>query len=200
MAASRKAIRISEPPDGFRYHEDFITHEEETALAREIEKLPLKEFEFHGYLGKRRVQSFGWHYDFGEASLRPVGRIPDFLLSLRERAAAFADLHPDDFSHVLVTEYSAGTPIGWHRDKLVFDRIVGVSLLSPCTLRLRRKTAPGWERYSLILQPRSSYLLSGRVRNLWEHSIPPVDSLRYSVTFRSLRLSHIDGTIADQNS
>jgi len=36
---------------------------------------------------------------------------------------------------------------------------------------------------------RSAYLLRGPVRRDWEHSIPPLDQLRYSVTFRSVRPS-----------
>jgi alkylated DNA repair dioxygenase AlkB len=88
---------------------------------------------------------------------------------------------------VLVTEYSAGAGIGWHRDKDVFGQIVGISLLAPCVFRLRRKAGTTWERASVIAEPRSAYLLSGPSRTEWEHSIPPVDALRYSITFRNLR-------------
>jgi len=183
----RNTIRRSIPPIGFLYEEELITPHEETELIAEIKKLPLKEFEFHGYLGKRRVKSFGWHYDFADASLNLAAAIPEFLLPVRERAAAFAGLTANDFPHILVTEYSPGTPIGWHRDKAVFEDVVGISLLSSCLFRLRRKTEGGWERSTINLEPRSAYLLRGPVRADWEHSIPPVESLRYSITFRSLR-------------
>jgi len=183
----RKTIKISGPPEGFRYQQGLITLAEQAELVNHIEKLPLKEFEFHGYFGKRRTMSFGWHYSFTDESLNNAKTIPDFLFPLREKAAAFAGLSPRDFPHVLVTEYSPDTPIGWHRDKAVFDKIIGISLLSSCAFRLRRKTAAGWERFTQMLQPRSVYLLSGVVRTQWEHSIPPVSELRYSVTFRSLR-------------
>ena len=187
MPPTRKTIKISHPPEGFVYQENFITPGEEAELAREVAKLPLKEFEFHGYVGKRRVVSYGWHYDFADALLTRVETIPEFLIPLRERAARFAGLESKDLPHVLVTEYSPGTPIGWHRDKAVFEDVVGVSLLSPCSFRLRRKAATGWERFTLTLLPRSAYLLRGPVRTGWEHSIPPVEALRYSVTFRSLK-------------
>src|SRR4051794_34625334 len=108
-----KTIRIAEPPAGFRYADNFIDGEEEGELVRKIEPLPLKEFEFHGYFGKRRTISFGWHYDFGDAALNQAELIPDFLAPLRESAAKFAGLDPNQFPHVLVTEYSPGTPIGW---------------------------------------------------------------------------------------
>ena len=183
----RKNTRITEPPEGFRYQEEILPPDEESELIRHIRELPLKEFEFHGYVGKRRTLSYGWHYDFGAEKLQSTDEIPAFLRKLRERAAAFAGLAAEDLLHALVTEYSPGTTIGWHRDKGVFDDVVGISLLSPCIFRLRRKTASAWERHSLTVQPRSAYLLRGAVRTEWEHSIPAVESLRYSITFRSLR-------------
>lgn len=176
------------PPEGFRYQAEVLPPEEEQDLITHIQTLPLKEFKFHGYTGKRRVVSYGWHYDFEDRSLRQTDQIPEFLMGLRERAAAFAGLLAVDLPHALVTEYSPGTTIGWHRDKGVFEDVVGISLLSPCIFRLRRKTGElKWERFSLTVEPRSAYLLRGAVRTEWEHSIPAVESLRYSVTFRSLR-------------
>ncbi|HEX8392440.1 MAG TPA: alpha-ketoglutarate-dependent dioxygenase AlkB [Longimicrobium sp.] len=174
------------PPEGFRYQPDVLPADEERALVEHIRGLPLKEFEFHGYVGKRRVLSYGWHYDFTERRLHPVDQIPTFLLPLRDRAAAFAGVAPESLPHALVTEYGPGATIGWHRDKGVFDDVIGVSLLSPCVFRLRRKAGTRWERFSLTAEPRSAYLLRGPSRTEWEHSIPAVDALRYSVTFRTL--------------
>jgi alkylated DNA repair dioxygenase AlkB len=175
------------PPEGFRYQANILPLEEQQELVERIRVLPLKEFEFHGYVGKRRTMSFGWHYDFGDSRLKQTEEIPPFLQRLRDRAAAFADLSPEAFPHALVTEYGPGAAIGWHRDKGVFDEVVGISLLSPCNFRFRRKAGPAWERYSLTIEPRSAYLLRGESRTVWEHSIPGVDALRYSITFRSLR-------------
>ena len=183
----RRSTRSAAPPEGFGYEEELIPPDREKDLAREIEKLPLREFEFHGYTGKRRTISFGWHYEFADASLNKAEPIPDFLLPLRSAAASFAGLTPEQLPHVLVTEYTPGTPIGWHRDKAVFEDVVGISLLSPCTFRFRRKRGDAWERFNLPLEPRSAYLLRGTARTDWEHSIPAVDELRYSITFRSLR-------------
>ena len=112
--------------------------------------------------------------------------MPAFLLDLREIAAEFADMKAAELQQVLVTEYAAGAGIGWHKDKAVFGQVVGISLLSPCTFRLRRKKGEGWERVSIVAEPRSAYLLSGPSRTEWEHSIPGVESLRYSITFRTV--------------
>lgn len=175
------------PSEGFHYESDVLPRDEEQVLVERIRELPLREFEFHGYVGKRRVLSYGWHYDFGERTLNRTEEIPDFLIPARDRAAAFARIAPDDLPHALVTEYGPGAAIRWHRDKGVFGDVIGISLLSPCVFRLRRKVGTKWERYSLTAEPRSAYLLRGASRTEWEHSIPAVDELRYSMTFRTLR-------------
>ncbi len=175
-------------PEGFRYRPELIDRADEDRLAARVRGLPFRDFEFHGYTGKRRVISFGWHYDFSARRLRKADRIPDYLLSLREAAAAFADIDAKEFQHALVTEYGSGAGIGWHRDKGVFGRVVGISLLSPCVFRMRRKVSEKkWERLNLVAEPRSAYLLSGPGRYEWEHSIPQTDALRYSITFHNLR-------------
>ena len=185
-----------------RYERELIDISEEQALVAQVSKLPFKEFEFHGYLGKRRVVSFGWKYEFsGKGQLRKADEIPEFLLPLREKAAAFAEMNANQLQHVLVIEYGPGAGIGWHRDKPVFDEVVGVSLLAPCVIRFRRKiktdTGIGkatnggkgksrWERFNLSAEPRSAYHLTGPARSHWEHSISSVAELRYSITFRSM--------------
>lgn len=173
-------------PPGFRYTPDVVSPEEETALVDEMKRLPFKEFEFQGFLGKRRVVSFGWRYDFNGGGFQRTEPIPAFLLPLRDRAARFAGLDGEALAQALVLEYPPGAAIGWHKDRPVFDDVVGVSLLSPCTFRFRRKNGSRWERKSLVAEPRSIYLLRGPSRTEWEHSIPGVDAHRYSVTFRSL--------------
>ena len=174
-------------PEGFEYREDFVSGAEETDLVSHIARLELREFEFHGYFGKRRVTSFGLRYDFNDMAVHEAAEIPDFLLSVRDRAAEFGGLVPAALAHALVTEYSPGAAIGWHRDRPIFGDVIGISLLAPCRFRFRRKRGTEWDRKSLMLAPRSAYLLRGPVRHEWQHSIPPVEELRYSITFRSTR-------------
>jgi alkylated DNA repair dioxygenase AlkB len=174
-------------PEGFRYESDILTPAQEIELLAQVRDLPFVEFQFQGYVGKRRVVSYGWQYDFNLRALRETDDIPPFLLTLRKTAAEFASMPPERLQQVLVTEYDAGAGIGWHRDKAVFGEVIGFSLLSACRFRFRRKAGSGWERVSLTAEPRSAYLLSGPARTEWEHSIPEVGTLRYSITFRNFR-------------
>jgi alkylated DNA repair dioxygenase AlkB len=169
-------------PKGFRYQPEFLSRREKRSLLQFIEKLPFREFEFHGFTGKRRIVSFGWRYDFNGGRLTRTEDMPHFLSGVRARAEAFAGTAPGG----VITEYAPGAAIGWHKDRSVFGDVVGISLLSPCTFRLRLKTGQRWERRNLIAQPRSMYLLRGPARTEWEHSIPGVESLRYPITLRNV--------------
>ncbi len=173
-------------PAGFAYRDDVVTAAEEQALVDSFAGLPFKPFEFHGYLGRRRVVSFGWRYDYGERRVQRSTPIPDFLQKVRARAADFAGQSVDRLEQVSVIEYAPGAGIGWHRDKPEFDDIIAISLLAPCTLRFRRPAGTGWDRARLTVAPRSAYLLRGPARLQWYHGIPPLRSLRYSITLRSL--------------
>ena len=173
-------------PDGMRYREDVLMPRDERDLLAMLPALPFRAFEFHGFVGKRRTVSFGWRYDFNGGGLGKTAPIPDFLLPVRERAAAFAGLAPEALEHALIIEYQPGAGIGWHRDRPAFGDVIGLSLGSECTFRLRRKHGTTWVRRSFVAMPRSAYLLRGPSRTGWEHSIPPLETLRYSVTFRTL--------------
>ena len=189
MTFNQFSLFESDPsvPQGFRYQSNVIAPDEEEALLEKIRALPFENFLFHGYVGNRRVVSYGWRYDYTARTLNPADDIPPFLLAVRARAAQFAGIDPQRFQQALVTEYDVGAGIGWHRDKAEYGEIVGISLLSDCVFRLRRKAGEKWQRFSLTAEPRSAYLMSGPSRTEWEHSIPEVTALRYSITFRNLR-------------
>lgn len=173
-------------PDGFRYQPDLITPAEEAALIARFAALPFKPFDFRGYQGLRETVSFGWRYDYTARRAEPVEAMPGWLRPLRARAGAFAGVADEELVQALVTRYAPGAPIGWHRDKPHFAEVIGVSFGAAAPLRFRRKAGAGWERRTVVVQPRSGYLLAGAARHEWEHSIPPVEGLRCSVTFRRL--------------
>ena len=174
-------------PEGFRYRAELITADEEAELVRELAHLPFQAFDFHGHLANRRVVGFGLRYDYDRRAVVEAPPIPDFLMPLRDKVAAFADRPAAAFAQVLINEYREGAGIGWHRDKPHFDAVAGVSLLAPCSFRLRRKNGTKWDRKTIALEPRSAYLMAGSARDEWEHSIPPLSAHRYSVTLRTLR-------------
>jgi len=171
---------------GFRYQDGLFSRADEQGFVRGFESLPFKPFEFHGHLGNRRVVSFGWRYDYSGAQLTTAEAMPEFLSPLRRIAASLGGVEAEEFVHTLVTEYGPGAGIGWHRDKAKFGKVVGLSFCAACQLRFRRKKGERWERHAVEVAPRSGYLLDGEARHVWEHSIPPMETLRYSVTFRTL--------------
>ena len=171
---------------GLDYRRDFIDQAEHDMLVERLQAMDLTPFRFQGWIGNRRTQSFGWRYDFEDASFTPTEPLPSWLEPLRDRAAAYADVKPLDIHHALIARYDAGAGIGWHKDRDVFDRVVGVSFANSDSLRFRQRTADGFRRASLDVEPRSAYFLSGAARWEWEHRIMPGDRLRFSITFRTL--------------
>jgi alkylated DNA repair protein (DNA oxidative demethylase) len=179
---------LVDAPPGLTYWPEFVAPAEESALVAEIERLDFSEIRMHGVAARRRAVHFGWVYGYESWKLTAGSPIPEFLLPLRSRAAALVSLEPEAFAEALVTEYPPGAVIGWHRDAPMFGPVViGVSLVGSCRLRLRREADTPPERFTLTLEPRSAYVLSGPARTEWQHSIPPTPGLRYSITFRILR-------------
>src|SRR4051812_556895 len=148
-------------PAGLGYEAEFITRDQEAALVAHARSLPLAPFQFGPYEGKRRVVYFGHSYDFTRQRLEKAEPLPDWLGPIASRVEAFARLKPGSIAHALVTEYETGAGIGWHRDKKQFDQVFGLSLLSACPFRFRRKKGASWERYTLDAQPRSLYSMDG---------------------------------------
>jgi alkylated DNA repair dioxygenase AlkB len=189
MSETQQAL-FQEPsgfPEGFRYKPEIIDRAAEKELIGAITQLEFAPFEFHGFVGKRRVVSFGWRYDFNGGGLKRIDDVPALIKPAREAAAHFSGIPISALEQVLVTEYAPGAAMGWHKDRSVFGDVVGLSLSAACSFRFRRKVGAGWGRRSFVAEPRSAYLLQGPSRSEWEHSIPAVDSLRYSLTFRTLR-------------
>lgn len=180
-----------ELPQGLRYEPSFVSAVEETSLVREIAALPLREARFREYFARRRVLHFHDEEaapadDDGGADTVASGRLPPWLDALRNRVAAHLDLGAATIVHALVSEYSPGTPIGWHRDRPVYGIVAGVSLAGTGRMRFRPYAAQdAAHTLTLDLAPRSLYVMRDDIRWRWQHSLLPVRSLRYSITFRT---------------
>jgi alkylated DNA repair dioxygenase AlkB len=180
-------------PEGLRYAADFVPPETEQKLILGIRDLPLLPFQFGQFEGKRRVASFGFRYDYALRQLQRSEPIPAWLYEIVAKVETFGG-PATGIRQVLCTEYDVGVGIGWHRDKPHFDRIFGLSLGSACKFRFRKSAGKSWDRFTLDAEPRSLYMMSGASRRIWEHSIPAVESPRYSITFRTM--SNDPGTSA----
>jgi len=190
--AALKFARPEELPEGFLYRDDFLTGAKESELLRIFSGLEFGAYDYHGYLAKRRVVRYGVAYDINTRErIETAPPIPDFLLGVRERAAQFTGFSPDELAQAMVSEYSVGTPIGSHRDAPQFGTIIGISLGSACRMRLKPYQTAGknlsGKILSIRLESRSIYVMRGEARSQWQHSIPAVDEMRYSITFRTLR-------------
>jgi alkylated DNA repair dioxygenase AlkB len=179
-------------PDGLRYRPDFISIDEERELLRIIDSLPFKNSQYRQYTARRRTVNFGAGYDFQHLTTTPAPPIPEFLSEIRARAARWIDVEPDEFVQALISEYQPGTPLGWHRDVPDYETVVGISLLSSCRIRFRRypwNPAEKADIFAIEPEPRSAYVLTCDARWKWQHSVPAVKTLRYSITLRTANKS-----------
>jgi alkylated DNA repair dioxygenase AlkB len=166
---------------------DLVTAAEEQQLIAKIDATALAPFRFQGWTGKRLTSSFGWHYDFDRGRLEPGVPFPDWLIPIRDRAAAFAGIAATDLVQALLIRYDPGAGIGWHRDRPAFGHVLGISLGAPAAMRFRRRAGAKFSRVTVPLAPRGAYQLSGMARDDWEHSIAAMEETRWSITLRSLR-------------
>jgi alkylated DNA repair dioxygenase AlkB len=177
-------------PPGMRYEAEFLSRDEEAALIALVATLPLEAAKYKAYTARRRVASFGGSFDYDANELRPAEPLIEALHPLRARVGAWAGIAPEALVHTLVAEYAPGTPLGWHRDVPEFEDVVGVSLGSLALLRLRPWPPVEPKRADVVrlrVAPRSIYLLRGAARWGWQHSVAPVEALRWSITFRTKR-------------
>jgi alkylated DNA repair dioxygenase AlkB len=176
-------------PAGWLYSTDFLTVADEDTLLAQIRTLPFEAAQYKEWEARRRQVSFGGRYDFSQQTLQAAPPIPDFLLPLRQRAAEWAGIDPEAFTHGVINEYAPGAPLGWHRDVPEFEVVLGVSLLGHARMRFRPYPPRSGQRavYAIDLAPRSIYVMRDSVRWKWQHAVSPTKELRYSVTFRTRR-------------
>lgn len=165
---------------------DLINKEEEQALIASINATALAPFSFQGWQGKRLTTSFGWSYDFDTQRAARADPMPNWLLPIRDRMAAFGGLEPSELIQALLIRYDPGAGIGWHRDRPIYEHVLGLSLGASADMRFRRRRPYGrFDRRTVPLDPRGAYHMSGEVRHTWEHSIVEMDRTRWSITFRT---------------
>ncbi|MBW8844476.1 MAG: alpha-ketoglutarate-dependent dioxygenase AlkB [Burkholderiales bacterium] len=177
-------------PEGLAYQPEFLTVAEEAALIELVQALPLQAARYKGFVARRRVASYGGRFDYDDNRLLPAAPLIEALYPLRERVGRWAGVSAQALGHALVAEYAPGAPLGWHRDVPNFEEVFGVSLGSEAVLRFRPYPPKQLRREDMLklpVAPRSIYALRGPARWQWQHSVAPVDALRWSVTFRTLR-------------
>ena len=171
---------------GLRHAPDVLPERQLAGLATAIDAAPLTPFRFQQWTGLRLTASYGWHYDFEAGRVGQAEPMPDWLLAVREVAAGFAGVQAQALVQALLIRYDPGAGIGWHRDRPVFDHVVGLSIGAPAMLRFRRRRADGFDRFAQGLVAGDAYHLTGDARWAWEHGIAPMAETRWSITFRSL--------------
>jgi alkylated DNA repair dioxygenase AlkB len=180
-------METSNLPEGFLLTSSFLTEAEEAELRALLPTLSYGPVRMHGVVARRRVAQFGWHYSFESSRLTPAPASPPEFDTLRARAAQLAGIASDDFVETLVIEYPPGAAIGWHRDAPSFGIVAGISVGSQCRMRFRKGEGANRETVAVTIPARSIYLLTGSARWEWQHTVPPVRELRYSITFRTLK-------------
>jgi alkylated DNA repair protein (DNA oxidative demethylase) len=183
-----RAPTTIERPEGLEYRPDFMTEDEEAGVLAVIDAIEFREITMRGQTARRTVRHFGYDYDYESWGLVPADPLPPSLAWIRERCAELASVGADELVQTLVSRYPPGATIGWHRDAPMFGpKVVGVSFLSGCRMRFQRNVAGVRRVYELELAPRSAYVLGGQARSAWQHSITPTKTLRYSITFRTVK-------------
>jgi DNA oxidative demethylase len=176
-----------EEPEGLIYRPGLLTSDEERDLLAVLEDLRFDPIVMHGRAARRTARHFGLDYAYESRTPILGDPLPEWVLPVLERAAEIAGLDPQQLVEVLVQKYPPGATIGWHRDAPAFGTVAGVSLGSECRLRFQRGRGEERRIWEVVLEPRSGYVLGGKARTSWQHSIPPTKDLRYSITFRTLR-------------
>ena len=189
-----RTVRIgAEGPEGLRYVPDFLMPDQERALLDGLEPLDWDGrglFRRRCHIVRRRELDFLSDYGRGSRKLSPGRPLPEFLEPLRTAVAQVVGIAPENIGQVITALYRPEAGIDWHTDsiKAFGDVICGVSLGSACTMQFRQNKTDR-QPYRLTLAPRSLLIMQGPARWDWQHHIPVVKQLRYSVTLRTLKQS-----------
>lgn len=173
--------------EGLNYIPDFITLAEEASLLDTIDHQPwLTDL-------KRRVQHYGWKYDYTarkvDESMR-LGALPDWLRDYCQRL--YDDGHfPKVPDQVIINEYQPGQGIAPHIDCVPCfeETIASLSIGTPCMMDFTHPATS--EKVAHLLEPRSLIIFSGDARYQWKHGIAARKTDKYEgqVIQRGRRIS-----------
>ena len=162
-------------PAGLQYIPNYITDAKQDELIEKIDQQPwLNDL-------KRRVQHYGYKYDYQTRKITPalkIDPVPDWLQIL------------PNYDQVIINEYQQGQGISSHIDCIPCfgNTICSLSLLSPCEMIFKKNN----QKISLILEPLSLFIMQNEARYEWKHEIPArksnVKFRRVSITFRTVLL------------
>jgi alkylated DNA repair protein (DNA oxidative demethylase) len=169
---------------GFRVIPEAFSARASERFETQLGALPLHLISMRGRTLRRRLAAYGLGFGTNFQGVAPAPELPPLLMAVLESAARVANLAPEIFNHALVQLYPPGASIGWHRDAEFFGpTIIGVSFGGAARLRFRRLASR--RSTSIVIPPRSVYVMCGASRTEWEHSLSPTCVRRLSVTFRS---------------
>ena len=168
---------------GLRYVPEYIdasTHDDliEMVSARPWMDVP----------GQRRMQFYGYTYDYSSRSITRSGKLPPWAARVAEKIQRDG-LSPQTPVQLSVIEYSPGQGIFTHVDAEVFSDVIVISLLSPCVMDFSDSKSDATA--SLLLEPRSALVLAGDARYRWQHGIStrPSDEWNGATSQRARRIS-----------
>ena len=179
---------------GLKFLERFLTPEQQ---AHCVQRIDAAENEWLNDLS-RRVQHYGWRYDYKARAITPdmhIGALPDWLAQVAQKLYDETGLFNRVPEQVIINEYLPGQGIATHIDHPGFGPTVCmVSLLDDWEMDF----SENWkDKTPALLQKGSCVLLTDASRSVWQHGIAPRKSelldggrrprqRRLSMTFRTV--------------
>ena len=180
---------------GAKYSDDFITPDEEKDLLAAVDAATWKTDL------KRRVQHYGYRYDYTERNIKAsdkLGELPQWAKEISDRLMQkkIFESPPDQ---LIVNEYIPGQGIAPHTDRDCFGPVVAsLSLGGDCMMQIMPNGKVSQGTFDIVLLRRSLVVFQAKSREVWRHGIAPrkTDKLngrkiprerRVSLTFRTVK-------------
>ena len=184
---------------GLRIIEKFLTPEEQADCNRQVNAAD----DHWRHDLSRRVQHYGWRYDYKARAITPdmkIGALPEWLARLARKLYEETGLFERVPDQVIVNEYLPGQGIAMHTDHPGFGPTVcTISLLDDWEMDFSRD---GKQKFPALLKRGSCVLLTGDARSIWKHGIAPrkTEMLACGKRNRKRRLSLTFRTVLNRES